>query len=53
MKNTKSRFGMVMLIVGVALLASSNTSVGIALLAVGVVFLLSGIFYANKDDKDE
>lgn len=50
MKNTKSRFGMVMLIVGIALIASSISSTGIALLGVGVVFLLTGIYSANMED---
>lgn len=53
MKNTKSRFGMIMFVAGIALFASSNTSTGIALFAVGVVFFLSGIYSTKKENNNE
>jgi Zn-dependent membrane protease YugP len=42
MKNNKSRVGFVLFIVGIVLIASSITTTGIALLAVGVLFIILG-----------
>jgi len=49
MKNKKLAFGIVMMTVGIAVSAASIGATGTSLMAVGVVFFISGMWEVRKE----